>query len=801
MQGKYFKRFSVLLASVATAAFMLGGCSDGKDGATGAQGEPGEPGQDSAAAATTVVKLPTTGISVTVPSPAGVQGALVKFKVTDAADNAVTTLPTGTAVTFTFAKLERDANGYTKWTSYINREGAITNNDNVGSDPDGKPAIKTPVLQATTQAAGAIGGATPSTLVNLGGGEYSYAFTAAGVTTTNFATPIAFDATATNRVGIQIQNGGLKAANIVYDFVPAGGTPTVTRNIVTTEACLECHGTRDLFGFHNSSARKEVEYCVTCHNPGSIDPNSGNTVDMANMIHKIHAGKDLPSVQAGGSYIIWGNQGSKHDYSEVGYPQDLRNCTKCHTASTVTPDGDNWKTRPSRNACGACHDNVNFVTGAGHSLSNLAQSNDNACVICHDAATVTAYHVTPYSTPLNPTVKPGLATITYELPSVTVNASNQAVFKFRIKKDGTTVTALPIAGFTGGPNFYVASSIPQDGLTAPADFNTGNNAGLFGPEVGTSAPNVSLATVLDGTRGTLGAADADGFFTATIIYPNAIVPTGAKQVTGVMMGSFSQTNAEVATGKDLNNDGDKVDAYNILAKAQTKVATGFTGRRQIITDAKCNACHDQLGTVPSFHGGARSDASNCSICHNPVRNSSSWSSNYRDIAHSIHAGGMRTNQYGWHADLQYWKVKLPNAALKGERNCEACHLPGTYDYSAAVYTTALLGQLLPSTASSSNVAALAATAAPWLSIGNYSDIAATATTALDKSANLVISPITASCLGCHDKPAAVAHMKQNGASIYAPRTLSVLGMVQGESCLTCHGPGRSVNIKDAHAIK
>ena len=85
-----------------------------------------------------------------------------------------------------------------------------------------------------------------------------------------------------------------------------------------------------------------MEYCVTCHNPGSTDSDSGNTVDFKVMIHKIHHGENLPSVQAGGSYIVAGA-----DYSTVVYPQDIRNCTKCHANSAATPQGDNWKNVPT----------------------------------------------------------------------------------------------------------------------------------------------------------------------------------------------------------------------------------------------------------------------------------------------------------------------------------------------------------------------------------------------------------------------------------------------------------------------
>ena len=82
----------------------------------------------------------------------------------------------------------------------------------------------------------------------------------------------------------------------------------------------------------HGGGRVDVQYCVMCHNPGTTDANSGNVLTMQTMVHKIHAGRLLAA--GGQQYVIWGYRDSEHDYSEVGFPQDLRNCTVCHTAAT-----------------------------------------------------------------------------------------------------------------------------------------------------------------------------------------------------------------------------------------------------------------------------------------------------------------------------------------------------------------------------------------------------------------------------------------------------------------------------------
>ena len=56
---------------------------------------------------------------------------------------------------------------------------------------------------------------------------------------------------------------------------------------------------------------------------------------------------------------------SLSNFNTVLYPQDTRNCTTCHVQNLPTlPQAANYMTVPTAEACGACHDNVNFATGA-----------------------------------------------------------------------------------------------------------------------------------------------------------------------------------------------------------------------------------------------------------------------------------------------------------------------------------------------------------------------------------------------------------------------------------------------------
>jgi hypothetical protein len=125
------------------------------------------------------------------------------------------------------------------------------------------------------------------------------------------------------------------------------------------------------------------------------------TVELETIVHKIHMGRFLPSVQAGGSYTINGT----HDYSKAQYPGALpafnpaangtvpvartsygrpADCLQCHDQSNpAMTESTNWQV--AGRACFSCHDTTgNTAPHAGISTS--------ACVSCHTATDVGQYH-------------------------------------------------------------------------------------------------------------------------------------------------------------------------------------------------------------------------------------------------------------------------------------------------------------------------------------------------------------------------------------------------------------------------
>jgi OmcA/MtrC family decaheme c-type cytochrome len=336
-------------ALVLGALFCLTAC-DGDDGAPGPPGPPA--GVDIANAA----EINAFIDNVSIASP-----PVVDFSLVDGNGNPVKNLPAD-AISFKIAKLVPGTDGNASaWQSYINQ----VEEPGVGPGTEAK-------VQATTEN-GAAG-----TLIANNDGTYTYTF---ALDVANVTEPIAVEyvPALTHRVSFEIR-GFVPVRNPVFDYRPSDSATSglFTREIANIANCNACHENLALHG----GARFELQDCVTCHNPGSADANSGNTVDMSVMTHKIHRGENLPSVIGGTDYCIYGFRDTPHCYGDVVFPQDIRNCTNCHDdADPATPDASNWYTMPMSEACGACHDDVNFATGENHGPGIPA---DNAeCATCH----------------------------------------------------------------------------------------------------------------------------------------------------------------------------------------------------------------------------------------------------------------------------------------------------------------------------------------------------------------------------------------------------------------------------------
>ena len=211
------------------------------------------------------------------------------------------------------------------------------------------------LIASETQPGADSGGVTTA----LGNGAYQYVFGAKA--------PIGFDTTATNTIGVygsrNLTSYGLATyyASTTFNFVPNGAKVTHTRDVIETSSCNQCH---EQLSAHGGS-RRGVNLCVMCHTPQNVDPNTGATVDFKSFIHRIHMGSSLPSVVAGGTFEITTSFGTSN-YSTVVDPASAQRCEVCHQQTTGAAQATAFMTNPTRVACGSCHDNVNFATGANH---------------------------------------------------------------------------------------------------------------------------------------------------------------------------------------------------------------------------------------------------------------------------------------------------------------------------------------------------------------------------------------------------------------------------------------------------
>lgn len=803
---------------------------------------------------------------VTIPSDGR---PVIALKVTERHGFGVTNLATAATWRFALLKLTPGVNGSADdtWVSYL-----AANDHSSASSETGMPA----------------------NITDNGDGTYSYRMakvinagpTAAGTT---------YEANKVHRLIVLLYaaSNPFPPINLVKDFIPATDTDVSGQNEkVDDKACLECHTTfRAITGgtgefgsgeFHGG-VRYDIKTCVACHNDqrrfsstGAVvtEPaiaadgtwtgnaaviNDEAVINLPVFIHKIHMGDKLSLT--GGTYA-----GVPQPY-ETTYPQDARNCAKCHRAPAAK--GDSWKTQLSRRACGACHDDRSFAATipSGRTMhSGGMQANDSNCAVCHAAGSVAgdiaSNHVTvslpnPHNIYLDATatgngntnaafvaaagaVPTGAKVISYKVKSVSTwtdaAAANvlrpQIVFKFQLDgadvvfPDRTAATEL-IPGFVGSPSAYFVFAVPQDGKAAPAEFNASASAYIRNVWNGTGTCSNAAATTPRTGGGILTGPDATGFYTLQLTC--AIVPPSATMLTGGIGYTYGLGSRQSPANPDLdfvNNTQPftQIDlpAYPYVTNKKadgvtpgysgkgglivpppdvSMVATGFTGRRVIVDNARCGACHVALGVGPDFHAGQRNDAPTCSWCHRPNQTSSAWSANAKDFVHAIHGAEKRMTLFTWHESSPtegFWKTTYPGVL----NQCEMCHLPGTYDFSSSA-TIAAYPNMLPSTVGQGTYAA-GSVHAPYVNEAQaygvgFSYNALTGATVTADPTTLVVSPIVAACSACHDSAIAVDHMQTNGGSFYESRAVA-FAKPQQEECLLCHGPGRLAAIAERHAI-
>ena len=595
------------------------------------------------------------------------------------------------------------------------------------------PITKNSATQAGTDS----GGTTTTNAI----GDYTYTFKQKAVPPSG-----TYDPTATHRLGVYGSRNltefdlGTNYDSATSDFVPNGSKVTVTRDVVRTETCNKCH---DDLAFHGGS-RRGMDLCIMCHTPQTVDPDTGNTLDAKVWLHKLHMGSQLPSVQAGTPYQIIGFNQAVSDWSTVVLPSDPRRCAFCHESTFGATQADAWIKNPNRAACGSCHDNVNFATGANH--VNLPQVNDNQCSQCHipkgelefDASIMGAHTV-----PTQSETAPGVNVTLVKVDNGVAGKAPTVTFTIR-DNSGAAIT---MGQMTGGSNrlaLVLAGPTSDYGYTS------------FGTDVTTQG------YVSENPVPTAGCSN-DGTCTYTFTHAIPATATGTYAV-----GIEARRGITLLPGTTQQQTSE----YGAINKVMYFSVDGspVVPRRKVVDIAKCNGCHSFL----SLHGENRNQIEQCVLCHNPSENDSVYKSvavnpadktsppqsvNFALMIHKIHTGEKMTTEFnttytivgfgGSHNDFTdvRYPVMGPTGTVGDTAKCDMCHV----NNSETVFP-----------------------------IGKNA--------VADTQGKLNPAPATTSaCTACHQNVSALAH------------SVAQTDPKFGESCDVCHASGAAFDVQKVHA--
>jgi OmcA/MtrC family decaheme c-type cytochrome len=772
----------------------------------------------------------------------------VKVNFSVFSDGAVVQGLTTSKARFALAKLVPGTNGDPdQWVNYVStRETKDTfgssYDNNVGTGAGGTMFVASAV-QATTDPA------TVGTQLKYNpDGYYTYTFTAditdpawtksitsQGITK-DYLTGQPFERNRTHRIAIQLsyvnKAGDTVLVNPYFDFTIDGNgnavavtDPSKTRKMTDVASCNTCHAKLALHG----GGRVDTQFCVMCHNSRTKDANSGNVLDLRTMAHKIHAGKFLANSTTPESYTIWGYNASKVDFAEVGFPQDLRNCTKCHTsANPNTPQGDNWKNVPTREACLTCHQvdaqisatdtrtwtSIHTALGASVDIATDAQ-----CANCHSATStwgaervhwnqneedaakykMNIESATYDSTTRKVTVKYFLSDPTngdaaYDLttgcsgtyPSVACDSGSAA--------GGVDHSGNPVlVGSQFGPlKLILAFPTLKGQPTAVTEFSSYNNGGnvnaaaYSGHDEGGHHYSVDLTIPAD--KATFVAAG-----TARVVSYGQVIEPELDVVTRSAKTTTTCTYPTASTPCMLNVS--VQNTYKDVALSGT-----LTPRREIVSNDKCNACHSLLGTTSgsnilnnAFHDGSRDIVEACVVCHDPDRMSSTvmadgsgWNESYqfKRMIHGIHGGQKRTYPFTHGNKVVGNGFALDGTPLTLGGVVGPVMTAGTENFTAEV---AFPGHIWDCTTCHVNKSY-------QNDQGPLGAVINKPTGVTDPLLWNVSSPKVATCTACHDDLAVRVHMLSAtsgvGGGVFGTKTQGdIISGNVNEICTTCHAPG------------
>ena len=492
-----------------------------------------------------------------------------------------------------------DANGLPLDRLGVDTPGVVSMSLICATIPNGQTQYKAYTTSANTGTLGTVNRPAADSggvFVTNADGDYTYTF--------KTKAPVGFDATATHTIGVYGNRnlvsflGGSSYASTTFNFVPNGAKVTVVRDVIRDASCNRCH---DELYFHGGS-RVGVAMCVLCHQPQLTDSNTGASVDFPVLIHKVHYGVGLTqpytigtpaaptSLGAGVTFPADGGNSNKNFITgKATVNGGVEHCEVCHDQTTGATQATAYLTNPNRAACGACHDYVNFATGANH--VNLVESDDSQCKMCHipqgaefDASIKGTHTIPTYSTQL-----PGINFKILKVANGT--AGNTPTVTYSVTDNaGKPISLAELKVSPGRLALVLAGSTFDYGgsPTSPINFGTGLTTKGYVSE--------------DATNGTCG---SDG--TCNYTFTHAI-PASATGTYTVMMEGRRAGVLNAGTTKQISMEyGAAGVKFDFSVDGSPVVA-----RRQVVDIATCNNCHVRL----SLHGENRNQITQCVICHN-----------------------------------------------------------------------------------------------------------------------------------------------------------------------------------------
>src|ERR1035437_6285034 len=484
------------------------------------------------------------------------------------------------------------------------------------------------------------------------------------------------------------------------DWVPSTNATATTFNAMTVARCNQCH---DPIAPHGGNYR-DIKQCVLCHNPNGMS-GTRSPFDGQVFFHQLHQGKNAT-------------------VGAVTYPQDIRFCTTCHDPAAA--GGANWYTYPSIAACGSCHDNVNFTTGANHVAGPAA---DGTCATCHTPQGSVEWDAGIKNAHIVPLLSSQLKGYTAKILSVTnAGPGKKITITYALANgDGTFVD----------PGYFKVTANGSLGIILGGNTLDYLNGGVAGGQP-IRETTMAANSTYNATTGV-----------ATYTFTNAIPATATGTWTASIETRRAYTlNPAPSKGPTTENEGAPNQPFSFAVTGTTVVP-----RRTVVQLTKCNVCHARLDILFS-HGNQRIAIEHCVICHNPngddspVRPASAnppESISFARMIHRIHSGDTLVQDYTIYgfggAVTTFNDVTYPG----DRRDCVRCHA------SAAVVE-------LP----------LPITNQPVITQRDFFSPRGSA---------------TAACTGCHDSRDVAAHAFLNTAFFPGSPT------VPAEACGTCHAAG------------